>query len=1106
MKRLLIPLLALGLLLAPVRAQKHYLLNETFQNVTGDGTGEIVPSQLDHPEGWTFTDAYAHNGAVIVRKGGTVTTPPLAELTGNATVDFMIEPWTEEGKEEMPDDIYQNPPRLSIIGGELSHSTLDPFTAMAQCPHIYGVDDRSRVTLTATYDIRISGAYIYYRNEGELTDGVLTTYSHEPGDYFKPFDLELGVSQGSTGSWGDTETNENDSRHNILVYTLDGSVPTRRSPRYDGTPLRIASTTTVTTGTIFGNGSFVYEKPRTYSFPTAGQPETPENVFEVSVPTPGSLNTQLLDIDADLIESLKINGRLNSADLAYLAAAEGRTAAITYLDLSAVTVDYDGGRYATVVNAPEAGMGTTYVYYYYLSDENRDESAGSSPTTIRTNCYRNNLAALFSRNKTLQTVILPDMLKDIGEYFLNNCQTLRTVGMPRDVRSVGNQAFYNCNDLRLYDFPATLEEVGAGAFAWTRLGRVAFDRRARIGEGAFRGSTMAILDMPLPPDTIPDYAFAADLTEVHIGEGLRYIGRGAFGGKITVAELPSTIREICAPAFADDCPFILNIEPEGGIRYIGAVAYDVTDHGLTEYTLRPGTVSLADGLFANSAATAFNLPASLEIVGSEAFAGTQLTTLPAMAGVRRIGERAFYGCRRLARITIPETVEYIGLYAFYGCPALWSVEYNAAEAECSRWMFDRNIERTVLGDKVRRLPAGLFTGNTGLAEVTLPQSLVTIDADAFYECTGLRSINLPESVETIGDNAFIGCRALTGLHWPLRLRSVGFQAFRSCEALTAVSLPEGMERVGELAFYDCSGVERLYIASTVKTIENGAFEFYNKDRSRFTVTCALAEPPAYYWSSGNAPAVVKVPAEALEKYSADGNWRGAGNTFVAIGGIAPPAGDSETSFGAVLDEDTDLADTVVGDVYLALGEADAYDPADGSLVLAEAMDEEQAEAAGGLAPGHSDLHNRFNGLVVQAGRGEGTLTVDCRTAGALRLAVKTGTGRPQTFVQDTRGRVEVKYSVPEDTYIYLYAAAEALPRPAAPRRAGAPATDNCVKVYAVGLARTGTGIADLPATAGGGAPVTACYTLDGRRVAAPVAPGTYIVLRADGSRAKVVVK
>ena len=1105
MKRLFISLLALGLCLVQARAQRHYLLDETFRNLTGDGTGDIVPAQLDHPEGWTFTGAYAHDGAVIIRKGGSVTTPPLSELTGNATVDFRVEPWREDGREDF-DDPYSNPLRLSVSGGELSHTQLDPFSTMAQCPHIYGVDAASRVTLTATYDIRLTGISIYYANEAELTDGSLTTFSHEPGDYFAPFDLELAVSKGSTATWGDTDTNEADSRHNILVYTLDGSVPTRRSARYDGTPLRIAGTTTVTTGTIFGNGSFVYEKPRTYSFPVAEQPAPPENIFEVNVTEPGSLAGRILDIDADLIEALRIRGSLNSADLACLAAGEGRTAVLTYLDLSAATLSYDGGRYATVVDAPEAGMGTTYVYDYYLSPDNRDERAGSSPTTVRTDCYRNNLAGLFRRHRTLQTVILPDVLKNIGEYFLASCATLRTVVMPQDVKAVGTQAFYNCTGLRLYDFPATLEEVGAGAFAYTRLGRVAFDRRVRIGGGAFQGSTMAILDMPLPPDTIPAYAFDAALTEVRLGEGLRYIGEHAFGGDIATASLPASLRELSSTAFPADCPFIRNIEPEGGIRYIGAVAYAVTDPGLAEYTLRPGTVSLADGLFAGSAATAFHLPASLEAVGAEAFRGTSLTTLPAMPALRRIGAGAFRGCQRLARIEIPETVERIGDAAFYECPALWSVTYNAADAACSRSMFDRSIGRIILGDRVRRLPAGLFTGNDGLTEVTLPQSVETIDAAAFYNCVNLRSVRLPEGVTAIGDEAFAHCRALASLHWPLRLTSVGYHAFFDCEALTTVSLPEGVERVGECAFYGCRGLERLYIASTVRTIGEGAFELFNGDRSGFTVTCAAAEPPAYYWSSGNAPAVVKVPAGALEKYRADGNWRGAGNTFTAIGSLAPPAEGSETSFGTGLDENADLADTVVGDVYLTLGAADGYDPSDGSIVLAAAMSGEQADAAGGLAPGHSDLHNRFDGLVVQAGRGEGILTVDCRTAGTLRLAVKTGTGRPQTFVQDIRGRVEVRYSVPEDTYIYLYAAADAQPQPSAPRRAGAPATDNCVKIYAVALARTGTGIADLPAAAGGEAPVTACYTLDGRRVAAPVARGTYIVLRADGSRAKVVVR
>ena len=135
-----------------------------------------------------------------------------------------------------------------------------------------------------------------------------------------------------------------------------------------------------------------------------------------------------------------------------------------------------------------------------------------------------------------------------------------------------------------------------------------------------------------------------------------------------------------------------------------------------------------------------------------------------MPALRRIGAGAFRGCQRLARIEIPETVERIGDAAFYECPALWSVTYNAADAACSRSMFDRAVERIVLGDRVRRLPAGLFTGNAGLTEVTLPQSVETIDAAAFYNCVNLSSVRLPEGVTAIGDEAFAHCRALASLH------------------------------------------------------------------------------------------------------------------------------------------------------------------------------------------------------------------------------------------------------------------------------------------------------------------------------------------------------
>lgn len=1106
MKRITLTVMAAAICLGQSLASDRIdLLYETFGNVNGsmEATQPLDPSQLDNPDGWTFTNAYAGPHRVIIKKGGTITTPAIPELTGNATFHFETSLWEDPSGETQPDRDNLKPHQLSISSGTLFTEEFDGMVA-GGANVMYDVDGSSRLTLTASYDIIVYYVTIRYaeNDHGAITSDF-TKFSHESGEYFNPIDVELTVSRSSM--CGD------DGAHNFVVYTLDGSAPTRRSTRYDGTPLHIDKTTTLTTATVFGDGYMYQDTPRTYTFPTADVPEIPANTFELTVSKPGNLKAQLLDLDADAIEGLVLKGKINGADLKYLTAGEGRAAGLTYLDMSELAFEYDGTEYHTVVDAPEGGMGTTYVYHYCLSDRNSDERVSATPTSETYNRYRNNLAAAFARHKTIQYVKLPKDITSLGERIFEQCRELKKVEFPDGLTAAGYMAFYYCTNLEFYDFPTTLEEIGNSAFAGIKLGNVKLEKQVKLGLGAFENSTIAKLEIPFPTDSIPDLAFAycQNLEEISIGEGLKYLGDRAFGyAPVKTARLPESLQETAASAFYG-CPFVESIAPEDGIRYISKVAYELTDKDRQEYTVKAGTVSLAPGLFAFTAATKFNLPATLEILGEEAFACTQLTSMPDMPGLRVIGQQAFRDCPKLARIVIPESVEYIGWGAFNGCNALWSVTYNAVNAECAGGVSPRDLERIVIGEKVRRMPRGLYTGNTNVTEVLLPQSVEVLDPDVFSGCVNLEYVRLSDNITTISDGTFRDCSSLRDLHWPARLKTVGANAFEQCTSLKTVSLPEGVESVGYNAFGYCRGVENLYIASTINEFDQGCFTFDNAD-SRITITATAAAPQNYDWNWHHVgAATIKVPAASLAAYQADANWNGTmngkSNQIVSIEEISAPVKATETSFGRDIASDTDLGDAVIGDVYVTVGEDDGYDAADGCIVLNSTMDEEYVEAIGEMAPGQSDIANRFNGLVVMASAGTGTVTINCLTLGNNRLSVKIGGAEPTVYTRDSKGDITVDYNVVEPTYIYIYGSSDAPDRIGRRVRASAPSqSDNCIKIYSVGINPLTLGLNQIEDDSTGGSEIVDIYGFDGVKAGRRTAPGVYVVRRADGSTAKIV--
>lgn len=1117
---------------------RDLLFEETFEKVVGtsDGKTKLNPSQLDNPSGWTFDNVYAGEGNLIIKEGGSITLPVISELIGNACLSVNAIHWHNPDKEYDDDDTFYWD-FLAKVNVSISNGKLSSDECGEERIKMYGVDGNSRLKITAPNDIVLRSVSVYYPFGS--SGGHYIRFSHEAGPFYEPFDLTLNP-------WN-IQVDDGDSIYNITVYTLDGSMPNHHSQRYHkDDKIHIASTTTVRAAMILADGSMRYNDPMTYTLTKRYDiNEQPENTYQIEV-KPGQLKKQLLDLDPDEVNGLVLTGTMNGEDLKFLADAQGLVGSLAYLDLEKVKFEYDGTVYRTY--SPSKGFHEEQkIYNYIFSKENRTEQVPAGFGYKRYDCYRNNLAWAFFKNESLVTVKLPESITEVGEDIFGDCKTLRGVKLPEGVSRINKEAFYGCSILETINFPAKLTSVGDNAFSLCskmeldnlpnsllHVGQSAFcyvplkalklDRKVEIGAGAFSNTPITEIEMATPCDSILGETFSncPNLTKITIGEGLKYIGYNAFSNSpVKEANLPSTLRDISSNAFrgySSYCPFINDIQPENHIRYVGKVAYLCVDKNLEEYTIKEGTVTLADNLFENwlGNATTFHIPASVEQIGNRAFAYTQIKALPEMPGVKRIGGEAFYGCKNLKKLTIPETVEYIGGRAFYGCSNIWSLTYNAINAECGSFMeSNASLEKIVIGDKVRRLPRGIFSGKE-FTEVALPSCLERIDDYAFSGCENLTTINLSDSIRYIGDNAFYGCSSLKNIHWSLRLTTIGERAF-GATALETISLPEGVTSVGSQAFYYSRLAKTVYIPSTVNVDETErAYDLQLKDGNNCVITCMspIPHPDAKLWNKGVA--AIKVPAELVEQYKAQ--FPDIADKVMAVNQVGAMDKDSKTSFAAGISEEADLGDAVIGDVYVTVGDGDGYDSTDGSIVLNSTMTAAEVAGIGSLAPGKSDIANRFNGLIVKVNAGDGTMVIDCKTVGKNTLNVKVGEAEPQAFVKTDKGTIEVAYRVGKETCVYIYGAEQEMADDAETAKAhqvaacrplsraaalSASASENCVKIYAVGVSQS-TGINHTLIDSN--SPIIGYYTLDGVKIEQPNAPGIYVVRRANGSNYKLVIK
>ena len=255
--------------------------------------------------------------------------------------------------------------------------------------------------------------------------------------------------------------------------------------------------------------------------------------------------------------------------------------------------------------------------------------------------------------------------------------------------------------------------------------------------------------------------------------------------------------------------------------------------------------------------------------------------------LKEIDSHAFLNCKKLASITLPNSVTYLGendpnsndggvfegcesltsftfpssyasnnlpSFTFKNCTNLATINWNGynpkrlnknAFENCDKitWsQVPQSVEE--LGDncfylcdaltsvdlsKIKEMDTGVFWA-TPLTSVEWPAAVTEIPANTFWACGKLTTIKgIPgqpgawDNITKIGENAFNMCTALTTIKLPAELKTIDAQAFRSCDHLATVDYGTKVETIGDGAFWFTGALKKFFFKGSVKTLGAHAF-------------------------------------------------------------------------------------------------------------------------------------------------------------------------------------------------------------------------------------------------------------------------------------------
>lgn len=507
-------------------------------------------------------------------------------------------------------------------------------------------------------------------------------------------------------------------------------------------------------------------------------------------------------------------------------------------------------------------------------------------------------ARAFSGNESMAKVTLPRTVRRIENAAFEGCSALTDILLWPDVEEIAADAFANCENLTIRGWKGSAAEKAAASQG---VNFAAADQEISYTLNAAQDGYLVsgcdenavLLVLPAVHDGLPvvgtaENAFAnckylqevrveAESVYLQVCDGilmdaagktlLLYPARRA-GADLVIDENVTAIADY---AFAY-CQNLRSITIGTQVETIGDHAFDAVNDALCLVVQDGSPAQLwasAHGVRYASESTSF----TYRLEGDKAYITGYTGTLPETVVPAVIDGYPVYAIENLrspilTHVVVSEGIEEIGEFAFmhylnrdeeYYVNNLVSVSLPQSLKVISDWGFSgqENLQEITFGG-VEQIGRGAFSGCSKLTQITLPDTLTTIEWKAF-EYSGLTSLTIPVNVTSLGDSFISGCSALTslsiaegnptyemvdGLLYDIPAKTlryalpdvsgdvvirdgtvrIGDDVFKE-HAITSVQLPDSLQKIGNCAFQFCKELKEITFPEGLITIDGLAFAY-----------------------------------------------------------------------------------------------------------------------------------------------------------------------------------------------------------------------------------------------------------------------------------------